>query len=503
MPLFNSIVKYILLKRMKRIEYFMRNPHVVQQKVFDQLIEAGKETAWGQEHQYGSIKSPEDFKKRVPVSDYSSLKPYIDRCIQGEDNILWNTPVKWFAKSSGTTSDRSKFIPMTKESLHDCHFKGGTDMLSMFCNMKPDTEMFSGKSLALGGSSKISREKNHKYMVGDLSAVIIENLPIWAEYVRTPGKEVTLHDKWEEKIDRMAEIAKEKNVTSISGVPSWTLVLLKKLLEITGKQNIKQVWPGLEVFFHGGVNFTPYREQYNQVIPEGEVSYVETYNASEGFFAIQDREKSDELLLLLDYGIYYEFMPLDQLNEKYPNTLGLQEVKTNTNYALIITTNGGLWRYLIGDTVQFTSLDPYRIQVTGRTKNFINAVGEEIIIDNAEKAMAAAAEQTGAVVNEYTAAPVYFSKKENAAHEWLIEFEQEPDSLEKFSRVLDETLRAVNSDYDAKRYQDMVLRNPVVKAVPRNTFYHWMKQRGKLGGQHKVPRLANDRKHIEQILKLI
>lgn len=502
MGIFNTLVKNYLSKKISHIEHYMRYPHDVQQDWFRKLIKAGQETEWGCKYDYASIKSPDEFKQRVPVNDYDSLKPYVDRIMRGEKNLLWNTPIKWFAKSSGTTSDRSKYIPISKESLYECHFKGGKDMLAVYCNNVPDTKLFTGKSLAMGGSRKITKEKNYKYSIGDLSAIVIQNLPWWAEHVRVPKKKLALHDKWEEKIENMARVALENNITSLSGVPSWTLLLLKQLLAISSEETIKEIWPDLEVFFHGGVNFSPYREQYNQLIPEG-INYNETYNASEGFFALQDRKDSDEMLLLLDYGVYYEFMPLDELEKEQPKTLSLEQVETYTNYALIISTNGGLWRYAIGDTIQFTSLNPYRIQVTGRTKNFINAVGEEVIIDNAENALAEAASKTGAVIIEYTAAPVYFSKDKNAAHEWLIEFEKEPADFDSFITTLDETLKSLNSDYEAKRYQDMILRKPIVKIVPEKTFYNWMKNRGKLGGQHKVPRLANHRKYVEEILNLI
>ncbi|MCF8230307.1 MAG: GH3 auxin-responsive promoter family protein, partial [Bacteroidales bacterium] len=406
-------------------------------------------------------------------------------------------------KSSGTTSDKSKFIPVSNEALEECHFKGGKDMLSIYCSLYPETKLFSGKGLAMGGSHKISEINNEEFLVGDLSAIIIENLPYWAEFIRVPKKKLALHDKWEEKIEMMAKAAIPHKVTNISGVPSWTLLLLKHVLEITGKEDISQVWPELEVFFHGGVNFEPYQEQFKTLIRSGNMKYLETYNASEGFFGIQDSRDSKEMLLMLDYGIYYEFMPMEELGKDHPKTLRLDEVDLNTNYALIISTNGGLWRYMIGDTIQFTSLSPYKIKITGRTKNFINAVGEELIVDNAEKAITQAGKKHQAIVSEFTAAPVYFSKDDNAAHEWLIEFEKKPADLETYINDLDAALQSLNSDYEAKRYNDMVLRRPLVKSVPTGTFYNWMKQRGKLGGQNKVPRLSNNRKHVESILSML
>ncbi|MGV3545619.1 MAG: GH3 auxin-responsive promoter family protein, partial [Pedobacter sp.] len=410
--------------------------------------------------------------------------------------------VKWFAKSSGTTSDRSKFIPVSEEALEECHFKGGKDMLSIYCNNRPNSQMFTGKGLVLGGSHQINQlcEDIH---YGDLSAVLIKNLPVWAEYYRTPDMSIALMDNYEEKIDRMAEATIKENVTNISGVPTWTIVLAKKVMEITGTKNLLEVWPNLEAYFHGAVNFTPYRQQFKELIPSEEMYYLETYNASEGFFGIQDQSHSDELLLMLDYGIYYEFLPLEHIEDENPKTLSLDQVELNKNYAIIISTNGGLWRYMIGDTVHFTSLSPFRIKITGRTKHFINAFGEEVIIDNAENALTKACALTNAKIKDYTACPIYFSGEEAGGHEWIIEFEEQPTDFEKFIDVMDDTLREVNSDYDAKRFKDMALRRPKVHNAPKDTFYNWLKQKGKLGGQHKVPRLANNREYVDDILKLL
>ena len=362
--------------------------------------------------------------------------------------------------------------------------------------------MFDGKAFAMSGSHNIVKVKNDNYYIGDLSALMLENFPAWVQYARTPERKIALLHEWENKIEQMAQQTVNKNITNLSGVPSWILLFLKRILEISHKSNILEVWPNMEVFFHGGVNFSPYVEQYKQLIPSSKMRYINTYNASEGFFGIQDKIDSDELLLFLDHGIFYEFMPLDQLSCENPKTLQLDEVKTGINYALIISTNGGLWRYLIGDTVSFTSLNPYRIKITGRTQNFINAVGEEIIVDNAEKALAVACKKTNAIINEYTAAPIYFNRNENAAHEWLIEFETKPTDLELFTKTLDNSLKSLNSDYEAKRYHDMILRKPIVNILPSNTFYKWLKKQGRLGGQNKVPRLANNRRYIEEILEL-
>jgi len=498
MALINSVLSWIIKKRIHQIELFMKYPHEVQQEWFKKLILSAKDTEWGLAYDYKSITKPEQFKERLPINDYNSLKPYIDRLMRGEQNILWNTDVKWFAKSSGTTSDKSKFIPVSEESLEECHFNGGKDMLSIFCNNYPDTKIFDGRSLALGGSHKINEFNSASYY-GDLSAIIIENLPFWAEFQRVPNKSIALMDEWESKIEKMALATIEHDVTNISGVPSWTLLLLKKILDITGKHNITEVWGNLEVYFHGGVSFSPYREQFKRLIPSSKMNYLETYNATEGFFGIQDNPHSDELLLMLDYGIYYEFMPVELVGTENPKTLSLDEVSKDVNYAMIISTNAGLWRYLIGDTVKFTSLKPFRIKITGRTKNFINAFGEELIIDNAINALAIACEKSNASILEFTAAPIYLEDGKNATHEWLIEFDKPPQSIEYFTEILDNALKSLNSDYEAKRYHSLMLHLPIVRSVPKNTFYNWLKSKGKLGGQHKVPSLSNDRKYVEEI----
>jgi hypothetical protein len=490
-------------KRIHQIDLFIKYPHDVQMEWFKKLITAGKDTEWGKKHGYASITNLRQFKDHVPVSDYNNLKPYIDRLRKGEQNLLWNTDVKWFAKSSGTTSDKSKYIPVSSEALEECHFKGGKDMLSIYFHNHPDSLIFSGRGLAMGGSSTITEVNNESYYTGDLSAIIIQNLPLWVQLRKTPRRNIALMEEWESKIEKMARVTSEHDVTSISGVPSWALVLIKRILEITGKDNLLDVWPNLEAFFHGGVNFSPYREQFKQLIRSDSFSYVETYNASEGFFGIQDRTDHHDMLLMLDYGIYYEFLPMEELDKEFPDTVSLEDVETNRNYAVVISTNGGLWRYLIGDTVKFTSVNPYRIVITGRTKNFINAFGEEIIIENAEKALSTACEKCNATITEYTAAPVYFNNNEKAAHEWLVEFDTPPESLDFFVDSFDNALKSLNSDYEAKRYKNMVLREPIVRQVPPNTFYNWMKKRDKLGGQHKVPRLSNDRRYVDEIVKMV
>ena len=502
MPLVNSIISWWMRKRIHQIELFMKYPHEVQQEVFQSLLFNARNTEWGKKYEYESIKNAETYRQRVPIQSYESLQPYIERQLSGEQNILWHSEVKWFAKSSGTTNSKSKFIPVTRESLEECHYKAGKDMLSIYFNNRPDSQLFAGKSLALGGSQQVN-QFNNETLYGDLSAVLISNLPFWVEFYRTPDLSIALMDNWEEKVEEIARATMNENVTNISGVPTWTVVLAKKILEITGKNNLTEVWPNLELYIHGAVNFAPYRAQFAQLIPSSSMYYLETYNASEGFFGIQDTSESD-MLLMLDYGIYYEFVEADQWGNDNAKVVDLSSVEIGKNYAILISTNGGLWRYAIGDTIKFTSINPYRIKITGRTKHFINAFGEELIIDNAEKAMVAACQATNATVSDYTAAPIYFSNdKKSGGHEWIIEFEQQPNDSQLFKTTLDEVLKQQNSDYEAKRKGDMALAFPTIHIAPKDTFYNWMKNRGKLGGQHKVPRLANERVYIEELLTML
>ena len=502
MALINSVLSWLMKKRFHQIELFMKYPHEVQEELFKKLIFNGKDTEWGKRYDFQSIKTRKEFSDRIPIHQYEDIKIDIDRVRKGEQNVFWNSEIKFFAKSSGTTSEKSKFIPVSQEALEECHYKGGKDMASIYCHNYPDTQIFDGRGLSIGGSHQITEINNENYYSGDLSALIVENLPYWAEFIRVPKRSVALMGEWEEKINQMALTTIDHNVTNILGVPSWTLLLLQRILEITGKENIKEVWPNLETFFHGGVNFSPYKQQFQELIP-GEMNYMETYTASEGFFGLQDRIDGDDLLLMLDYGIYYEFLPMDQINTISPKTLTLDEVQTGVNYALIISTNGGLWRYLIGDTVMFTSTNPYRAKITGRTKNFINAVGEELIIDNAEKALAIACKKCNAIITEYTAAPIYFNGDDNAGHQWLIEFKNQPENIEYFADTLDNALKSLNSDYEAKRYKNMVLRPPEILIMPSGTFYNWLKKKNKLGGQYKVPRLSDNRKYVDEILEMI
>ncbi|HQW06797.1 MAG: GH3 auxin-responsive promoter family protein [Flavobacteriales bacterium] len=495
----NALVSFLIKKRLQQIDLFREYPRMSQLEVFLALMQAARYTEWGRKYDYASITQPDVFRERVPIQEYDDVKPFVERLRKGEQNILWPTDARWFAKSSGTTGDRSKYIPVSREALEDCHYKGGKDLIAFHFQQFPESKLYQGMSLVVGGSSNIEQFRADAYS-GDLSAIIIRNLPIWVEVRRTPVIETALMENWEEKIERMARETMREDVRCIAGVPSWTLVLLRRILELTGKKNILEVWPGLELFMHGGVSFRPYRAQFEALIPSPTMNYLESYNASEGSFAIQDRYGADDMLLMLDYGIFYEFVPLDQLGEPHPHTLLIHEVEVGVSYAIVISTNGGLWRYMPGDTVRFTSLTPHRIQVSGRTRSFINAFGEEVIVENADRSIEAACEATGAVVNEYTAAPIYMGDDARGGHEWVIEFTQEPDDHERFNEILDRTLRNVNSDYDAKRKGDMALLPPLIHSVPSGTFYAWMKQRGKLGGQNKVPRLCNDRVILEDLL---
>jgi hypothetical protein len=498
MPL-NSVFGWFIKKRIHQIDLFMKYPVEVQGELFRNLMDEAALTRFGVDHSFSSIKTVEDYKKAVPIRNYEAFKPYIEMLREGQQNILWPSKLKWFAKSSGTTDAKSKFIPVTKEALEECHYKGGKDLLALYYNQKPDARVYSGKHLVLGGSSKINPFNDEGY-TGDLSAIIIRNLPMWVEIMRAPSRDIALMDNWEEKIEMIAHTTMDEDIHMMAGVPSWTLVLLKRILELKGADNIKEVWPNLELFWHGGVSFKPYREQFSRLIPSLQMNYVETYNASEGFFGIQDRLNADDMLLMLDYGIFYEFMPMSEYGKENPRTVSLKEVEVGQNYAIVISTNGGLWRYLVGDTVRFTSTFPFRIQVSGRTRHYINAFGEELIVDNADEAIRCACLATGASVVDYTAAPIYMSEKSSGAHQWLIEFDCKPRSKEQFVEVLDQTLKSLNTDYEAKRAFDFILKKPEVIEAPEGTFYQWLRDKNKLGGQHKVPRLSNERQLIDDLL---
>jgi hypothetical protein len=497
MKLLSPAISRLARFRLWRIDNWIGDPVAAQREVLQDLVTSAQYTEFGRLYNFSKLFSIKEFKKNIPIHEYDDIKSYIIRMMNGEENILWNTPINWFAKSSGTTSDKSKFIPVSDESLTDTHFKASKDVLTNYYKNFPDSDLLTGKSLVVGGSHQIHRV-NEDIHYGDLSAVLLENTPFWGHWLRTPELSIALSDEWETKIERLAQSTINENVTSLAGVPTWTIVLIKKILDISAKKYLHEVWPNLELYVHGGVSFTPYREQIDKLIGKP-INYLEIYNASEGFFAGQDMPEEDGMLLFTQHGIFYEFMPVEEYGKSDPQTIGLNNVELNKHYALVITTNGGLWRYLVGDTIQFTKLHPFKIKVTGRLKHYMNAFGEEVIVDNTDKAIADAAEKTGAIVNDYTAAPVYFSEQNNGAHEWLIEFEKPPYDINIFTSELDTALKSVNSDYEAKRYKNIALSMPVIHAVLKGTFNEWLKSKGKLGGQHKVPRLSNDRKLVDEI----
>ncbi len=499
-PLINSIASWFLKQRIHQIELFLKYPNEVQEELLMNLIQASENTVIGEKYDYNSIKNYSTFSERIPISSYEDLEPLIERTRQGEQNVFWETPIKWFAKSSGTTNAKSKFIPVSNEALEDCHYKGSKDLLCLYLNNNENSEMFTGKSLRLGGSSQIY--ENNNTFFGDLSAILIENMPIWAEFSSTPSSKISLMSEWETKMEAIINETINENVTSFAGVPSWMMVLMNRVLEKTGKENLMEVWPNLEVYFHGGVSFDPYRDQYQKILPKNNFKYYEIYNASEGFFAIQDLNNSSDLLLMLDYGIFYEFIPMDVFGTPNEIAIRLADVQLFKNYAIVITTNSGLWRYLIGDTVRFTSLNPYRIRVTGRTKHHINVFGEELMVENTDSAIAKACHITNSEVKDYTVAPVFMKGKEKGAHEWMIEFKTKPDKVLEFQRILDETLQTLNSDYEAKRYNNMTLNPLKINVARENLFYDWLKDNDKLGGQHKIPRLSNQRDYLEQLLEM-
>ena len=499
-PLVNSIASWFLKKRFHQIELFLKYPNEVQQELLFSLLDIAKDTQVGKQHDFASIKNYATFAQRVPITTYEDFQEKIERSRQGENNIFWPKPIKWFAKSSGTTNAKSKFIPVSIDSLEDCHYAASKDLLCMYLNNNEDSQLFTGKSLRLGGSKELYKENGTVF--GDLSAILIDNMPFWAEFSSTPSNKVSLMSDWETKMAAVVNETINENVTSLAGVPSWMLVLLNNVLDKTDKTSLFDVWPNLEVYFHGGVSFNPYIEQYRNILPKKEFKYYETYNASEGFFAIQDQNYSGDLLLMLDYGIFYEFIPMDNYGTLDQKVIPLSEVELNKNYAVVITTNAGLWRYKIGDTVRFVSISPYRIKVSGRTKHHINVFGEELIIENAEDALKKVCKKTKSEIVDYTAAPIFMDGKEKGAHEWLIEFKTPPKDIDYFNELFDNALKSLNSDYEAKRYNNMTLNKPKIHVARTQLFYDWLKQNNKLGGQHKVPRLSNTRQYLDELLVL-
>lgn len=500
LTLFNSITSWFLKRRIDQIEQFTKNPHQTQERVLLELLNTAKDTEIGKKYGFSDIKNYTQFARNTPLVTYEDFEPFIERARKGERNIFWNTPIKWFAKSSGTTNAKSKFIPVSEEALQNCHYKSGKDMLCLYLNNNENSNLFKGKSLRLGGSKELYEENGTFF--GDLSAILIENLPFWAEFSCTPSNKVSLMSEWESKLNAIVKEARNENVTSMAGVPSWMLVLLNRILEETKKENLLEIWKNLEVYFHGGVSFIPYKDQYKKIIPSDSFRYYEIYNASEGFFGIQDRNNSDELLLMLDYGIFYEFIPMETFGTNQQKVIPLSEVELEKNYAMVITTNAGLWRYIIGDTIRFTSISPYRIKITGRTKHFINVFGEELIIENTEKGLEKACKATNSEIIDYTVAPIFMQDKLKGGHEWIIEFSRKPSDIEKFTEILDEELKKLNSDYEAKRYNNMTLNMPKIHIARENLFHDWLKNKDKLGGQNKVPRLSNNRQYVEELLHL-
>ncbi|HOO83165.1 MAG TPA: GH3 auxin-responsive promoter family protein [Prolixibacteraceae bacterium] len=502
MRIFNKSVGKLFTSRYRKYEYFSKYPVEQQEQVLFSLLKKARKTEWGKKYNYKSIKSIADYAKNVPLTDYEILKADINRMVEGEKDILWPGATRWFAKSSGTTNDKSKFIPISKDSLEKCHYRASLDVFAHYIRSNPNTKILKGKNLTIGGSHRVN-QLNKKVRTGDLSAVLLYNLPFLSKFRNTPDAEIALIPDFEEKIDKIAEATINENIISFAGVPSWFLVLIKKVLEKTGKSNLLEVWPNLEVFVHGGINFEPYREQYEKLIPSPKMRYMNTYNASEGFFGLQNDLSSNDFILMLDNGIYYEFIPMDDFFKDDRKAIPLSEVKTGVNYAMVISTNGGLWRYIIGDTVQFTSTYPFKFIITGRTKHFINAFGEELIVDNAVKGLQDACQKTGAIVSEFTAGPVFMDTSHKGRHQWVIEFEKEPENIEDFAQKLDLALQSLNSDYEAKRYKNLTLTQLEIINAPQGTFYQWMKQRGKVGGQNKIPRLSNNRDFLDPILELL
>ena len=502
MGIIDSIGNLVMKNRMQTLEHTVTHPHDTQQDVLRQLLETARDTVFGKQHGFGKIRNYEQFRRQVPLSNYEDLYPYIERLLKGEQNMLWPTTIKWFAKSSGTTGAKSKVIPVSTEGLEQCHYQGGRDMIALYINNYPDAKLFSGKNLSIGGSQENSFSQNSNYYTANISAIVMKNLPFWAQFGRTPGLEVTMMNNWEEKIRKIAEITTQQNVTSLAGSPMWMLLLLQHIIKEQKINYIQEIWPNLEVFFHGSVSFAPYRPLFEELDRNKSMRYLEIFNATEGFFGLQDQKVDNSLLLMLNYGIFYEFIPEKEFLLDDPKVIPLSEVEPGKNYSMVISTNSGLWRYKIGDTIKFTSTSPYRFVISGRTKHCINVFGEDLFVEHAEKALSVACQRTGAVLRDFTAAPFFYDRQKKGYHEWLVEFVQSPQDQVIFRKILDEELGKLNEDYAAKRKHDIAIEAPMVREMAPGTFYQWLKRSNKLGGQHKIPRLSNSREFVEELLDL-
>ncbi|MFD2518445.1 GH3 auxin-responsive promoter family protein [Salinimicrobium flavum] len=501
MGIIDSIGNLVMKSRIEDLENTINNPHRTQEDVLRKLLDTAKDTRYGKKFGFGSLKNYEQFKREIPLNTYEDLFPYIESILKGQQNVLWPTPIKWFAKSSGTTGSNSKVIPVSTEGLEQCHYQGGRDMIALYINNYPDAKLFSGKNLSIGGSQENNfSNSNNGFYIANISAIVMKNLPFWAQFGRTPGLEVTMMNDWEEKIRKIAEITTQQNVTSLAGSPMWMLLLLQHIVQEQKISYIQEIWPQLEVFFHGSVSFAPYRPLFEALDKDNSLRYQEIFNATEGFFGLQDQINDPSLLLMLNYGIFYEFIPEKEFLLENPTVVPLSEVEKGINYSMVITTNSGLWRYKIGDTVKFTSTSPYRFLITGRTKHCINVFGEDLFVEHAEKALSIACRSTGAVLRDFTAAPFFYEQQKKGYHEWLIEFVTPPNNLREFTGILDKELGNLNDDYAAKRKQDIAIQAPVIREMPSGTFYQWLKRKNKLGGQHKIPRLSNSRELIEELI---
>lgn len=495
--LINSISPLFIKQRIKNIKYFINYPVEAQKKLLLKLISTASNVFFGKKYKFKEIKNYKDFVKIVPLHYYKDILPFVERIKKGEKNVLWPGKIEWIAKSAGTTDEKSKYIPITKDCLNKCHYKAGKDLITLYIINNPNTNIFYGKNFRLGGSYN----KYSDFYCGDISSILIKKLPIWADYFSVPRKKIVLINEWDLKIKFIIKEIYKQNVVSLFGIPSWMLIVLNKILNIYKKQYIDEIWSNLEVFFHGGVSFDPYLEQYKNIISKN-INYYNIYNASEGFFGIQYQNDSKDLLLLLNHGIFYEFIAIEDIKNEFPHTIFIEEVQLNKNYVMVISTNTGLWRYIIGDTIRFTCLFPYRIVISGRTKQFINVFGEELIVEHADKALLKTCSITNSIINEYTVGPIYMNGNFLGAHEWIIEFKKKPLNIEYFMNFLDKVLQSLNSDYEAKRYKNNTLLSPRIRIARKGLFYDWLKYYNKLGGQNKIPRLSNDRKYLDILIKM-